>query len=116
MPAVRMCLCGQPNGISINRITESVSRACGITCYMIRRRTDKICSLAARAPYGTRETDESYVRAGSKGVPPEANCEGCTVPGRRGLSGGRGAAPFQNALVATTYYGAPPGTTKTGPC
>ena len=66
---------------------------------------DKIRSLPEWILSGTCETDEGYIRAGSKGVPLAGNGEQRTVPGRRGLPRGPGRSTFEkNTPMMTVYH------------
>ncbi len=99
-------LCGPPNGVSINHVAESIGCAYRSTYYMIRRMMDKIRSLPEGIILsGTCETDEGYIRAGSKGVPLAGNGEQRTVPSRRGLPRGPGRSTFEkNTPMMTVYH------------
>ena len=104
MLAVWMYFCGPLNGISINHIAKSVGQAYGTVYYMIRGMMDKVRSLQERTLSGTCETDELYVRAGSKGVALETNGEDRTLPSRRGLPRGPGRGTFQKNTPMVTIY------------
>ncbi len=68
MLALRAFLCGPPNGVSINHTAESIGCAYRSTYCMIRRMMDKIRNLPEGIILsGTGETEEGYIRAGSKG-------------------------------------------------
>ena len=72
---------------------------------MIRRMMDKIRSLPAGILSGTCETDEGYIRAGSKGVPLAGNGKERTIPSRRGLPRGPGRGTSKkNTTMMTAYH------------
>ena len=105
MPALWEFLCGPPNGVSINHVAESIGCTYRSTYYMIRRMMDKIRSLPEGILSGTGETDEGYIRAGSKGVPLAGNGEERIVPNRRGLPRGPGRSTFEkNTPMMTVYH------------
>lgn len=104
MLAVWMFLSGPRNGISIRYIAEAVGRAYKPVYYMMRSVMAQIANLPERPLSGTCETDELYIRAGSKGVPLETNGEDRTVPSRRGLPKGPGRGTFEKNSPMTTIY------------
>ncbi|MXY60570.1 MAG: transposase [Cenarchaeum sp. SB0665_bin_23] len=53
---------------------------------------------------GTGETDEGYIRAGSKGVSLGSNGENRTVPSRRRLPRGPGRGTFKKNVPMVTIY------------
>ena len=98
-------LCGPPNGVSINHVAESIECAYRSTYHMIRRMMDKIRSHPEGILSGTCETDEGYIRAGSKGVPLAGNGEERTIPSRCGLPRGPGRSTFEkNTPMMTVYH------------
>jgi transposase-like protein len=97
-------LCIISNGISINYIAEAIGRPYRSTYYMIRDVMDRIRSLQEKVLSGECETDELYVRAGSKGVPLETNGEERTLPSRRGLPRGPGRGTFEKNTPMVTIY------------
>ena len=97
-------LCGPPNGVSINHVAESIGCTYRSTYYMIRRIMDKIHNLPEGILSGTCETDERYIRAGSKGVPLAGNGEERIVPSRRGLPRGPGRSTFEKNTPMMTVY------------
>ena len=105
MLALWAFLCGPPNGVSINHIAESIGCTCRFTYYLVRRMMDKVRGLPEGRLSGTGETDEGYIRAGSKGVALVDNGEDRTIPSRRGLPRGPGRGTFEkNTLMATIYH------------
>ena len=53
---------------------------------------------------GACETDEAYVKAGSKRVALDTNGEDRTVPSRRGLPHGPGRSTFEKNMPMVTIY------------
>ena len=65
----------------------------------------KVCDLPEKPLKGTSETDEAYVKAGSKGVALDTNGAGRTVASRRGLPHGPGRSTFEkNRPMVTVYF------------
>ena len=106
MLAVRMFLCGPPNGIAIiYYIATSIGRAYGAVYRMVRGIMRKVGELQEGRLSGAGETDEWYARAGSKGVAPDGNGETRTIPGRRRLPRGPGRSTFEkNTPVVTIHH------------
>ena len=104
MLAVWMYLSGPSNGISINYIAESMGRTYKTTYYMVRDMMKKLTSLPEKKLSGIGETDEGYVRAGSKGVRLDTNGEERTLPSRRGLPRRPGRGTFEKDSPMTTIY------------
>ena len=71
----------------------------------MRRIMERIHDLPEKPLKGTCETDEAYVKAGSKGVAPDTNGEDRTAPSRRGLSHGPGRSTFEkNRPMVTIHF------------
>ena len=104
MLALRMFLCGPPNGISINYIATSMGRAYGAVYRMMRDIMRKVSELPEDRLSGTGETDEGYARAGSKGVALNNNGENRTIPSRRRLPRGPGRGTFEKNTPMVTIY------------
>ena len=106
MLALWAFLYGPPNGASINHIAESMGCTCGSTYYIIRRMMDKMRGLPEGIILsGTSETDEGYIRAGSKGVPLAGNGGERIVPSRRGLPRGPGRSAIEkNTQMMTVCH------------
>ena len=105
MAALWLFLCGPLNGTSIRFISQATGRAYKTTYYMIRNIMKKIRDLPEKPLKGTNETDEAYVKAGSKGVALDTNGEDRTVPSRRGLPHGPGRSTFEkNRPMVTIYF------------
>ena len=101
-----MFLCGPPNGISIiYYIATSMGRAYGAVYRMMRDIMRKVSELPEGKLSGTGETDEGYIRAGSKGVPLAGNGEQWTIPSWRGLPHGPGRGTSKkNTPMMTVYH------------
>lgn len=104
MLALWMFLGGPLNGISIRYISQATGHAYKTTYYMMRRIMDKIRNLPEGQLEGTCETDECYVKAGSKGVPLKENGGDRTVPSRRGLPHRPGRSTFEKDKPMATLY------------
>ena len=66
---------------------------------------ERIRDLPEKPLKGTCETDEAYVKAGSKGVALDTNGEDRTVPSRRGLPHGPGRSTFEkNRPMVTIHF------------
>ena len=105
MAALWLFLCGPLNGTSIRFVSQATGRAYKTTYYMIRNIMKKIRDLPEKPLKGTNETDEAYVKAGSKGVALDTNGEDRTVPSRRGLPHGPGRSTFEkNRPMVTIYF------------
>ena len=94
MAALWLFLCGPLNGVSIKFIFQATGQAYKTAYYMIRNMMKKMRDLPEKPLKGTSETDGAYVKAGSKGVPLDANGEDRTVPSRRGLPHGPSRSTF----------------------
>ena len=105
MLAVWMYISGPGNGISINYIAQAMGRTYKTTYYMIRDMMKKFADLSEKKLSGVGETDEGYIRAGSKGVRLETNGEDRTSPSRRGLPRRPGRGTFEkNSPMVTIYH------------
>ena len=104
MLALWLFLCGPLNGASIRFISQATGQAYKTTYYMMRRIMKQIRDLPEKPLKGTCETDEAYVKAGSKGVSLDANGEDRTVPSRRGLPHGPGRSTFEKNIPMVTIY------------
>ena len=104
MLAVWMYISGPGNGTSINYIAQAMGRTYKTTYYMVRDMMKKFTELPEKKLSGVGETDEGYVRAGSKGVRLETNGEGRTVPSRRGLPRRPGRGTFEKDSPMITIY------------
>ena len=76
-------LCGPPSGVSINHIAESIERTCRSAYCLVRWIMDKIRGLPEWILLWAGETDEEYLKAGAKGVPPKDSSDGWTIPSCR---------------------------------
>lgn len=104
MLALWLFLCGPLNGVSIRFVSQATGQAYKTTYYMIHGIMERIRGLPEKPLKGTCGTDEAYVKAGSKGVPLDANGKDRTVPSRRSLPHGPVAAPFQNRSMSTMHF------------
>lgn len=105
MAALWLSLCGPLNGVSIRFVSQATGRAYKTTYCMMHGIMERIRGPPEKPLKGTCETDEAYVKAGSKGVPLDANGEGRTVPSRRGLPHGPGRSTFEkNRPMSTIYF------------
>ena len=96
---------GPPNGVSINYIATSMGRAYGAVYRMMRDIMRKVSELPEGKLSGTGETDEGYIRAGSKGVALNNNGKNRTIPGRRRLPRGPGRGTFgKNTPMVTICH------------
>ena len=73
MAALWLFLCGPLNGASIRFISQATGQAYKTAYYMLRRIMERIRGLPEKPLKGTCETDEAYVKAGSKEVELDAN-------------------------------------------
>ena len=98
MAALWLFLCGPLNGVSIRFVSQATGQAYKTAYYMMRGIMGRIHDLPEKPLRGTCETDEAYVKAGSKGVPLDTNGEDRTVPSRRGLPHGPGRSTFEKNM------------------
>ncbi|MCE2507936.1 MAG: IS1 family transposase [Nitrosopumilaceae archaeon] len=66
MVALWLFLCGPLSGTSIRFVSQATGRTYKTTCYMMRNIMRKIRDLPEKPLKGTCETDEAYIKAGSK--------------------------------------------------
>ena len=104
MLALWLFLCGPLNGVSIRFISQATGQAYKTTYYMMRGIMGRIRGLPEKPLKGACETDEAYVKAGSKGVALDTNGEDRTVPSRRGLPHGPGRSTFEKNMPMVTIY------------
>ena len=104
MAAPWLFMCGPLNGVSIRFISQASGQAYKTAYRMMCIIMEKIRNLPEGRLGGTCETDEAYVKAGSRGVALKDNGEDRTVPGRPGLPRGPGRGTFEkNRPMATVY-------------
>ena len=101
--SVWMYVSGPSSGISINYIAQATGRTYKTTYYMVLDIMKKLTNLPEKKLSGVGETDEGYVRAGSKGVRLETD-EGRTVFSRRGLPRRPGRGTFEKDSPMITIY------------
>ena len=65
---------------------------------------ERIRNLSEKPLKGTCEIDETYVKAGFKGVALDTNGEDRTIPSRRGLTHGPGRSTFEKNMPMFAMY------------
>ena len=116
MLALWLFLCGPLNGVSIKFVSRATGQAYKTAYYMMRGIMERIHNLPEKPLRGTCETDEAYVKAGSKGVPLDTNGENRTVPAVAACPTGPAAAHSKRTCRCPPYtFSGPQRMSRTSP-
>ena len=104
MLALWLFLCGPPlNGVSIRFISQATGQAYKTTYYMMRGIMGRIRGLPEKPLKGACETDEAYVKAGSKGGGAGYQRRGPEFPAAAACPAGPAAARLRRTCRWSPY-------------